>query len=669
MGPFDLTSPEAPEKDFVVHNPALLNHFDGGLFGRIKADEDAHEKVFLRTWYVPDYPEPRGWIWDFAPRPKFTNPLGEIVNEYTYMFIDDTTLDPTHGSYDRTDIVFPMAGLGGQVGLDRYDVNGDGTDEIMSVELITQRDRDPSVCEPWFPTTMGDIVVAPQAIDAGNMKLVEGGQIEFFDYMIKLVGTSTMELKADLEVWYTGQGYNNPLFIDNITLWQEVANAAVVDAGQWDVNVSFDRHFDTIPIESAWPGEGMVPVDRPFGFLVTYVGEDYVSLTPYRFLSTGESIWVDGAEYDVSAIGIVPGDQPATHFDCDLAELKYITIRNPLPKGTGSIYLPEYTVWKARFGRMQPLPVLPPFNMMHDMVDDVNIPDCFSGVPDQQWEDNYNGGVAPCGPPDYLHNSYDFIAERIVEDQKPLVFWWFREEKEPRFDTNLTEEKFTKWEDWKEKWMWINIETMPWHFTEFVLPEWPEAPGLENLGYIGDYILVSSFITEDGVRVKFSYDASDGTGLYVNSDLCEPARVLDVTSNSVVQQYADVMLKGVVENADTFAWDFGGLTGCTGADTLTPTCSGDVAGAFEVTLTVKNECAEHTLATIVVVEPCPGDFAAPFGFRDLADIMAMLPAWNSDLGDAEYDEMFDFDDDGHVGLYDIMQVVAVWNTECPGGMP
>jgi hypothetical protein len=149
------------------------------------------------------------------------------------MFIDDTTLDPTHGSYDRTDIVFPMAGLGGQVGLDRYDVNGDGTDEIMSVELITQRDRDPSVCEPWGPTTMGDIVVAPQAIDAGNMKLVEGGQIEFFDYMIKLVGTSTMELKADLEVWYTGQGYNNPLFIDNITLWQEVANAAVVDAGQW----------------------------------------------------------------------------------------------------------------------------------------------------------------------------------------------------------------------------------------------------------------------------------------------------------------------------------------------------------------------------------------------------------------------------------------------------
>jgi hypothetical protein len=49
--------------------------------------------------------------------------------------------------------------------------------------------------------------------------------------------------------------------------------------------------------------------------------------------------------------------------------------------------------------------------------------------------------------------------------------------------------------------------------------------------------------------------------------------------------------------------------------------------------------------------------------------MAMLPAWNTDCGDAEFDEMFDFDGDCHIGLFDIMQVVAVWNTECPGGMP
>jgi hypothetical protein len=217
--------------------------------------------------------------------------------------------------------------------------------------------------------------------------------------------------------------------------------------------------------------------------------------------------------------------------------------------------------------------------------------------------------------------------------------------------------------------MWINIETMPWHFTEFVLPEMPDKPQEYGLDIIGDYILVSSFITEDGVRVKFSYDASDGTGLYVNSDLCEPARVTALTSNSPVDEYATIELTGEVNEFTTdWEWDFGGLV-CTGEDTLTPTCSGDVAGAFEVTLTVKNECAEHTLATTVVVERCPGDFAAPFGFRDLFDIMEMVDVWNSDQGEPEYDEMFDFDGDGHVGLYDIMQVVAVWNTPCPGGTP
>jgi hypothetical protein len=344
------------------------------------------------------------------------------------------------------------------------------------------------------------------------------------------------------------------------------------------------------------------------------------------------------------------------------------------------LYLPYYTVYKVRFGAQEPLPVLPPFNMEHDLVDDVNIPELGAG-PDVQYPDNVVDEAEACGfefPPGTglfwgcesgIHELFNTILERVVEDQPPLVFWWLAEEKEPRFDTNLTEEKFTYLDDGSEKWMWINIETMPWYFTEFVLPEIPDKPQEYGLDVIGDYILVSSFRTEDGVRVKFSYDASDGTGLYVNSDLCEPARVLDVSSNSPVDEYADILLEGTVENADTFTWDFGSLT-CTGGDTLDPTCSSDdLDGSYEVCLTAENDCATHTLCANVEVIACLGDFAAPFGFRDLADIMAMLPAWNSDCGDPEYDEMFDFNDDCHIGLSDIMQVVAVWNTPCPGGMP
>jgi len=73
----------------------------------------------------------------------------------------------------------------------------------------------------------------------------------------------------------------------------------------------------------------------------------------------------------------------------------------------------------------------------------------------------------------------------------------------------------------------------------------------------------------------------------------------------------------------------------------------------------------------VVIEPfvpeppvCLGDFNGD-GVRDLADVMLMLPAWNSDCDDPEYEDRFDLDGDCHVGLYDVMQVVAVWNTPCP----
>jgi hypothetical protein len=677
-GPFNIGNEngEKPEKDFIVHNPALLNHLDpdNELYSNIIADEDAHEKVHLRTWYDPCYVEPAGMTDPEVPGVK--NEDGDIVNEYTYLLLDDASLNPTHGSYDRTQMVFPMAGLGGQVGLDRYDVNGDGTDEIMSVERITDSEGWPYCNEP---TTDGEIIVSPEPVDAGNMQLNLGDTLEFFDYAVTLVDTASAETRALFDVWYTGYRYDEPLYVGQVELFGGpfgiAFNTAIVDAGD---PASIERYsYWDHPLDDI--SEQMEPVDKPFAFLVDHVSTDYVSIKPFRVLTAGETFFVDGAEYDVAAIGVVPGDTWSEAHGCYLCELKYITLRNPIPKGDGEFFIPKLTRWKVRFGDQEILPVLPPFNHEHDIVDDVNIPEL--GVdPDVQYPDNVVWEDEDCWfefPPDSglfwgcesgIHELFNTIAERIVEDVGPFEFWWLAEEKEERFDTDLKEEKW-KFTDTGEKWQWINIATMPWHFTEFVLPEIPDVAPLEDLGIVGDYILVSSFMTEDGVRVKFSYDATDGTGLYVNSYLCEPARVLSVSSNSPVDQYADVELTGVVENADSFEWDFGGLTGCTGEDTLTPTCSGDVPGEFEVTLTVMNECAEHTEMATVVVEKCPGDFDIDWGFRDLADIMAMLPAWNTDCGDAAYDEMFDFDGDCHIGLYDIMQVVAVWNTPCPGGMP
>jgi hypothetical protein len=677
-GPFNIGDAnwEKPEKDFIVHNPALLNHLDPDmpLYSNIIADEDAHEKVHLRTWYDPCYVEPAG-----RTDPPFEGiETLDVVNEYSYVLLDDATLNPTHGSYDRTQMVFPMAGLGGQIGLDRYDVNGDGTDEIMSVERVTDFEGWP-YCQG--PTPLGEIIVSPEPVDAGNMQLNLGGMLEFFDYAVVLVDTATAETRALFDVWYTGYAYDDPLYVGQVELFSGpfglVNNTAIVDAGDpasIEVHSYWDHPLDDI-------SEAMEAVDKPFAFLVDHVSTDYVSIKPFRVLTAGETFFVDGAEYDVAAIGVVPGDTWSEAHGCYLCELKYITLRNPLPKGDEDIFIPKLTRWKAAFGEMEPLPVLPPFNHVHDIVDDVNIPELGVG-PDVQYPDNVVGELEDCGfefPPETglfwgcdsgIHELFNTLAERIVEDVAPFEFMYILEDKEPRFDTDLMEEKWT-YDNGDELWQWINIETWPWHFTEFVLPEIPDVAPLEDLGVFGDYILVSSFITEDGVRVKFSYDANNGTGLYVNSNLCEPARVTSLTSNSPVHEYATIELDGVVNEFTTdWEWDFGGLT-CTGEDTLSPTCSGDVdGGEFEVKLTAMGDCGPpHTVMTTVVVEKCLGDFAVEFGTRDLADIMAMLPAWNTDCGDAEYDEMYDLDGDCHIGLSDIMKVVAVWNTDCPGGTP
>lgn len=86
---------------------------------------------------------------------------------------------------------------------------------------------------------------------------------------------------------------------------------------------------------------------------------------------------------------------------------------------------------------------------------------------------------------------------------------------------------------------------------------------------------------------------------------------------------------------------------------------------FRIGGTVQPLLASPAPQTVKVSEHCPGDFVEPWGFIDLADIMAMVPAWNSDCGDEEYHEAMDRNDDCHIGLYDVMQVVAMWNTPCP----
>jgi hypothetical protein len=244
-----------------------------------------------------------------------------------------------------------------------------------------------------------------------------------------------------------------------------------------------------------------------------------VTLKPFRALQTGESFFVDGAEYDVAAIGVVP-EVNAQGVPLDQPELKYITLRNPVPKE--DVNLTTTSVYKEGVDAIDELiPVLPPFNMTHDIVDDVDVAKDATGlVEDGQYLDNALSSDLDPG----------LIEDRIIKAVDPLEFRWLDETKEERFDTNLLEEKWTYGPCGPdgECWNWINIETFPWDYTEFLLPDIPDIAGSH-----GDYLLVSSFITEDGVRAKFAYDGygdadgtlddeeGDGMGLYVNTEAFE----------------------------------------------------------------------------------------------------------------------------------------------------
>jgi len=275
------------------------------------------------------------------------------------------------------------------------------------------------------------------------------------------------------------------------------------------------------------------------------------------------------------------------------------------------------------------------------------------------------------------------VLDRRIEDIDPVEEYYIAETKEPRYDTLLAEEKFT--ETVKagggvvtETWQWLNIETMPWLYTEFVLPD------IED---VDDYILVSSFLTEDStdtwppaagkkaVRMKFLYDPTDGTGIYVNGHAqCVPVRLVALDSDSPVVKGETMHFTATVTGGGpfTFNWDFDSdgtvdlVVGPT-ADTTTYaewTYDGDEE-TYTVTLKVMDECREYPAEgeLEVHVGPCFCDHNGD-GFRDLADIMLMVPHWNTQCGDPDYDDAYDMDDDCDIDLADIMACAAVWNTPC-----
>ncbi|MFC1938177.1 hypothetical protein ACFLWH_00750 [Chloroflexota bacterium] len=363
QAPFDLTSIEAPPKDFIVWNPAYMYHLDpesaglqephGNFFQRIVVNgNDANEKVHLRQWYVPKYPEPRGCVWvDMDP---VKNP--EIIKEYTWVLLD-TANNPIAGqpAPQLTSFVFPIADNDpDQCGLDSYDaIVGDGIPANITV-LNNFRDA-----FEWDPPGPAGVITAPLLdISTATLTVQEGQIIQFLDHAVEVVSLSTDSMM--IRLYYGG---NQP---DAVIEQRSVEDGDLVSAGRHAVHVQNQVNETANPqaefrFDNASTWKYLEPVYEPWYLDVVDVTASAAFVRAGRVILEGESYFVDGLEYDVAklygkatadivspvyednrdeTLGSDPewvddinptaGDTPHNKLD-----LKYITIRNPLLAGHG----------------------------------------------------------------------------------------------------------------------------------------------------------------------------------------------------------------------------------------------------------------------------------------------------------------------------------------------
>jgi len=207
--PFDPMNNESPMKDFVTFNPALME--DAVVVNNI----DSKQKVFARQWFVPEYTEPTGMVWldDFRceindsveiideanAREAFTElPVDvecewipnrneyvweDVVTEYTYMFLDKhyqpraaTAKSPTSAYWST--FWFPVADNDdAQIGLDGYDINYDGVDDMVVLEKVGDFNYD----------GYKDIQISSElmAVDVGD-------SVQFLDHIVEIEGVYYM---------------------------------------------------------------------------------------------------------------------------------------------------------------------------------------------------------------------------------------------------------------------------------------------------------------------------------------------------------------------------------------------------------------------------------------------------------------------------------------------
>ncbi|MEA1893822.1 MAG: vWA domain-containing protein [Euryarchaeota archaeon] len=487
--PFDPLSDEAPGKDFVTFNPAVVR-MDGIFVSNI----DSKMKIFARQWFIPEYLEPVGDVWLDNPNIYESE---DVITEYTYMFIDKHYM-PTYGTALSPDESYwtkfwlPVTDNDdAQIGIDSCDIDNNGVDD-------------------WI--VLRDVFGTPKNIDISSetFELYEDEELTFLDHKIvvknvEVISGSPPLINMVVDIYYLGNAA--PELIEQ-NFMAQIVPGDYVRAGRHTANNAAATFYE------------------PWYIKAIATGGDRAYVQVGRLLHTGETFFVGGAEYDVAMIYGPTEDS-----------LKYITIRNPTPEHE-DVNLEDLSVIKECVMDGELMPLLPPFNMVHEMVDNIGIPD---GV------DNPCPTYYPYG--DGVVSAYDTVEERIISDVPALDIYFTHKDIEPRFDTNLLE---ILDEGHVEGWQWLDIHTMPDFYKEFVYPELPDIDDDDS-----DWLVTSSFTAPNScdARVMFAYDAADGTGLYMNKAITPtPDTACDYYDNQGHGGNSD----GVVDKPEAMnaLWDY-----------------------------------------------------------------------------------------------------------------
>jgi hypothetical protein len=544
--PLDIFNPQldqAPRKDSLTWNPIFMSEVETqdenwakGLYQKLIANGiNISEKVWFRMWYEP-------WHWDkdlnangeLDIDPETGEPTDDdewyraIMQEFTYLLMELKPLEdkpePTYGQAGQTSFVFPVGMREGDLfdsygyGLASLDANFNGTPDIVHVESEQTLQSRTGIAADFD----GDGLIEPLDFDAiplnGNelavfrldtLEVPLGGYVQFLDHLVRL--ESVFNTGVTIRVWYTGDLMpvnlgSRFLGVQAMVLAGTSGPLQYISAGGGNTGVPTGPFFAYLENVDTEEETALLMLGRALGATHSAMEDAPGSLDdrpgdPW-FL---KRFYVDGHEYNVVAIKT----RDTTNF-------KFITIRTPIPKVP--VTIEQHSVRLQGYSVEDPLSVMSPYNYEHYIIEDVQAMEAFpceDTLAETEETVDYLGKlVGPVSPILQENGPFPYPGVGPYQpygDPREMYLFYVHERSNPEFlgelkqkyGEHLIDNPASKIEFWYVEQWW----TLPWEYTEFVLPDIrDEITGADTPDL---YLLTSSFTAPQSEYLQWIQDVTE----------------------------------------------------------------------------------------------------------------------------------------------------------------